>query len=495
MIFEALAGLLVALIGAFIFISIKYTKSVSEWILETSKFVYFTGHPLLDDDQKQEIITAKFKNVFKTLSIVIFKTILIILLIIIVVILFSIALLYLREGKVIDFQSPNISQELFPQYLYKAPFIVGSLLPILFIPFLPKILKSSKSNTNEYSPIDKFLHYTFLGNNSLAKTLFKIELSLNKNKLSSSAPVKNVYVSGLARAGTTVLMQYLGQLSEFKSLSYRNLPFLFLPVTWPKFSSKKKVKEKERFHKDGVKHSLNSYEALEEPFWLHYLGNDYIKEKTVKYHNISESVYEKYNSFRKLIAKDKIYLSKNNNHLLRASSLHLLDAENGNITKTIVPFREPYEQAKSLLNQHNTLSKLQEEDEFTLDYMNFLVHHEFGMNAKVSFLEEEDTHHVYDLDKNSIEYWLEIWYIFYKKVYEIYNGEENIYFFCYEIFVKDPHRSLVSLINAIELPVSLVDSISIKEFKPKKAAKSPSTDDKFLELYTKLNLIAINNKK
>ncbi len=63
MILEALSGLFVALIAVFIFITIKYSKSISEWVLATSKFVYISGHPLFDDDQKHELITANFKKV------------------------------------------------------------------------------------------------------------------------------------------------------------------------------------------------------------------------------------------------------------------------------------------------------------------------------------------------------------------------------------------------------------------------------------------------
>jgi hypothetical protein len=162
----------------------------------------------------------------------------------------------------------------------------------------------------------------------------------------------------MARAGTTVLMQYLGELQEFKSLSYRNLPFLFMPKTWPRLTFNKKSKEKERFHQDGVKHSLNSYEALEEPFFRNNLGEQYIKDDKIVKHELNQKVYKRYNSFRKLVAKDKIYLSKNNNHLLRAESLHQLDIKHDNKTITVIPFRYPYEQANSLLKQHKLLSEL-----------------------------------------------------------------------------------------------------------------------------------------
>ncbi len=71
-------------------------------------------------------------------------------------------------------------------------------------------------------------------------------------------------------------MQYLGQLPEFVSLSYLNMPFIFMPRTGPKTMSKDRGHEKERSHKDGMTHSLSTYEALEEPFWLHFVGADFV---------------------------------------------------------------------------------------------------------------------------------------------------------------------------------------------------------------------------
>ena len=112
----------------------------------------------------------------------------------------------------------------FQIFLLKLPFIAGSLLPIFFIPY---VKKNSLKERKLYSPIDKLLHYIFLGNKNVANFIFSIELFLYRKRLKEYKSGQNVYVSGLARAGTTVLMQYLGQLEEFKSISYFNLPLLF----------------------------------------------------------------------------------------------------------------------------------------------------------------------------------------------------------------------------------------------------------------------------
>jgi len=355
-------------------------------------------------------------------------------------------------------------------------------------------MKNRIQEKTTYTPIEKFLHYVFLGNSNISKALFRFELFLNKKTIDSEHKIQSLYISGLARAGTTVLMQYFGQISEFKSLSYKNLPFLFLPRTWPKFISKKsrRKNEKERFHQDGIKHDINSYEALEEPFWRNYMGENYIKDCTIVKHKIDLKLHTYYNFLRKLVASNKIYLAKNNNHLLRAKSLHGMDKKSGNIINTIIPFRNPYEQANSLLKQHLLLSEYQSKDPFVLDYMDFLVHHEFGLNHKISILGEIDL--IKCTNKSELDYWLEIWYLYYSDVYAQFSNEENFYFFNYNNFVLDPYSSLKNIMRLLSISEKIVDSLSIKEFKPRNKVKLHDQNDKYISLFSKLNYIAVNNE-
>ncbi len=488
MILEFFIGVFVSILAIISFLSLNYMKSINKWIIVTSKFIYFSGHPLLDDDQIFEEISKRFKNVFSSLVIVIFKTILFL---VIILILIGVSSLFIALAR--DIEIPNIgSQEfissLFPKYLIQFPFILGSLIPVFLVPLF---LNKRNKKKDVYSPIDKFLHYIFLGNKNIAKFLFKIELWIHKKQLNKSGASQNVYISGLARAGTTVLMQYLGQLSEFKSLSYRNLPFLFIPKTGLKLISKRKTEEKERFHQDGMTHSLNSYEALEEPFWRDYIGEKYIFDKIIQKHIIDQKVFEKYNAFRKLVAGDKVYLAKNNNHLLRAASLHKLDKAKGNNTITIIPFRDPYGQAKSLLKQHLLLSKLQKEDGFTLDYMDFLVHHEFGLHTKQPVLDNNNIQLITD-HKDSLEYWLKIWYVYYEEVYKQFSNKENFHFFNYNSFVEDPYNSLANLIGILDISEKRINSITLKKFTPKEKIKEEIMERKYTELYNKMDLITIN---
>lgn len=487
MVIDIILGIILSLIGLFFFFYIKYDRSLSTWILSLSKFIYFSGHPLLDDDEKFKLVKQKFGSVFVSLVVILGKTLLIILFLLFIVVVFSITRFLISGHAFAEIKQETLFSVLFPPYLLRWPFIVGTLLPVFVFPYF---LKGKKETT--YSPIDKLLHYVFMGNENFAKFLFSLESWINRKQIIKNQSTNNVYIAGLARAGTTVLMQYLGQVQQFKSLSYRNLPFLFLPKTGIKLSSKKKTRQKERTHHDGIMHSLDSYEALEEPFWRVYSGKDYIMENKLVSYQIPPKKYLKYQVFRKLVAGNKTYLAKNNNHLLRAESLHKLDKEAGITTITVIPFREPFAQAASLMNQHHHLSALQTEDGFTRDYMDLLVHHEFGLSLKVQVFDDLSMENIKSFDPENISFWLEVWHIFYEKVLSLYQEVEGVYFFSYDQFVENPQKSLQKLFTVLEIATDQPSLIEIKEFRKKEYSRENMIDQKFDILYKRLLSISIN---
>ena len=65
----------------------------------------------------------------------------------------------------------------------------------------------------------------------------------------------------------------------FRSLTYRDMPFILAPNCWHKvsrlFLQKKKLQQ--RAHRDGIKIGYDSPEAFEEIFWKTFYGSDFIK--------------------------------------------------------------------------------------------------------------------------------------------------------------------------------------------------------------------------
>lgn len=263
----------------------------------------------------------------------------------------------------------------------------------------------SRAPKGNYGTGSKFLHHMVLGNNFLGETLFDIERSLFPPNI---APGKShVFVAGLARAGTTVLMRTLYENGKFTSLTYRDMPFILAPNLWRRISgfSRQDTGMQERAHGDGLTIDYDSPEALEEVFWRTFCGKDYITENGLIPMTADDETLDKFKTFVGLVlnkTRDNCYLSKNNNNILRLNSIARAFPD----ALIIVPFRDPLQQAFSLLNQHKKFLKKHSEDPFAKKYMTWLAHHEFGADHRPFLFDginenEENT--------QNLSYWLMIW--------------------------------------------------------------------------------------
>ena len=100
--------------------------------------------------------------------------------------------------------------------------------------------------------------------------------------------------------------------------------------------------------------------------------------------------------------------------------------------------------------------KNQERDDFTLEYMNMLGHHEFGIGHK-KFKFKENLYN--NTDINSLDYWLDVWINYYNhlKKFISYN---NLYLIDYENFCKNPNSKIVEIIKIKEPDFKEVHLIS-----------------------------------
>lgn len=253
----------------------------------------------------------------------------------------------------------------------------------------------------DYSRIDRLLHQLALGLPAVGELSFDLE----KHLFSPDTGCRDVlYVTGLARAGTTILMRELYASTQFASLTYDDMPFALAPNLWGKLSAfnAKERKLKERAHGDGIQVDFDSPEALEEVFWRINCGEDYIQSNALNPHEVDAEILEELRKYHDLVCRKcgrSRYLAKNNNHILRLRSL-VSRAEN---TRFLVLFRHPAGQARSLFQQHE---KFRESDSFTRKYMTWLVHHEFGATHRpFQFHGNIDS----DLSPDSLDYWLQRW--------------------------------------------------------------------------------------
>ena len=101
---------------------------------------------------------------------------------------------------------------------------------------------------NNYSFIQQQLHHICLGNNFLKKSFFEIEKLIFYQKIQNIENQKHVFISGLPRSGTTVILQFIYNSKEYASLTYNDMPFIMAPSLFSKFYKRKLVPKKERMH-------------------------------------------------------------------------------------------------------------------------------------------------------------------------------------------------------------------------------------------------------
>lgn len=264
---------------------------------------------------------------------------------------------------------------------------------------------------NKYSLFQQILHRFALSSKFIREAAFDIESSL----ISSSNPDDNhIFITGLARSGTTILLNAIYEANIFASLTYGDMPFTLSPNLWSKIlPNQKKVDSIERFHKDGIRISIKSPEAFEEVFWKTF--NEADPDSKEKFKTYVQLIAHKY--------KKKRYLSKNNQNIKRISLI--LDIFPN--SKILVPFRDPVQHANSLLNQHKKFIKHSKKDRFFSNYIAWIGHTEFGQEYIP--IHSKNLSYKNDLD---INHWLEQWYLTYKQCHDTFKSSTNVHFISYE---------------------------------------------------------------
>ena len=264
---------------------------------------------------------------------------------------------------------------------------------------------------DSYSTADKLLHSLCLSSTQIKRLFFEVERTLFRDETASQFG-QHVFVCGLARSGTTALLEAIYSSGKFASLTYQDMPFVLAPNFWAKLRiSPQKSEPKERSHRDGMTVNIGSPEAFEEVFWqaIGERGNN------EQYQDYISLILKRYNRSR--------YLSKSNQNLNRLGRIGSIFPK----ANLLLTFRDPLCQAESLFTQHQRFSSLQMSLPFTKTYMNLIHHHEFGIGYRPNFSES-----IHFKDPNTIDHWLEQWFLTYEKAHRQYSKNRQVSFICYE---------------------------------------------------------------
>lgn len=302
----------------------------------------------------------------------------------------------------------------------------------------------------KYPLTSKLLHQLALEWPAIAELAFDIERATSLKNAPKSIDGKHIFISGLARSGTTILMRSLYQCSGLCSLTYKDMPFVLSPNIWAKITglSHQVSVAEERAHKDGILVDFDSPEALDEVFWRVFSGEDYIGQDALKPMTAETNLIEKFRDYISLILKrynSSRYLSKNNNNVLRIDSIRTAFP---NCT-IIVPFRDPIQHSFSLLTQHKLFAREQREDPFSRKYMSWLAHHEFGIDHRPFIWGKKLGN---SFKKDTLDYWLAQWIGVYEFLLEQYNADDTqVIFLGYETLCEQKETVWPKLLSILDL--------------------------------------------
>jgi hypothetical protein len=314
------------------------------------------------------------------------------------------------------------------------------------------------SFTKNYNFIERLLHYIAFSTPIVQKILCELENDLFKDKINGVNSQCEVFVTGLPRAGTTLILELLYGTREFSTFTYRNMPFILTPLFWERFSKpfQKKGETMERAHGDGIEVSFDSPEAFEEIIWLSYMKSQIITGDTISPIFPGDETLEFVKAFRcmvkKILLHDYVrkpeppprYLSKNNANLSRIELIHKLFPS----SIMVIPFRQPLAHVSSLMKQHERFTGYHQEDRFSKRYMEWLGHYDFGQNFKpINFGNWLDKAEFKSFSGKN--FWMSYWIAAYS--YVLNYKTENVYLVDFDKLLSNGKASLQTIANFLEL--------------------------------------------
>ncbi len=213
------------------------------------------------------------------------------------------------------------------------------------------------------------------------KFLGDIESDMLGDRLSAIPIDRPVFIAGVARSGTTLLLSLLSRLPHVATHHYSDFPFLFTPVAWNRLQERMAASGPpvERPHRDRIKITRDSPEAFEEPLWAHFFEDihdpDALHRLTAgdRHPAFDEFFLEHLRKVLMLRAGSR-YVSKGNYNITRIEYLADLLPD----ARFVIPVRHPVAQVESLLRQHRLFSEYSATDPRVPQYLQAAGHFEFG---------------------------------------------------------------------------------------------------------------------
>lgn len=237
----------------------------------------------------------------------------------------------------------------------------------------------------------------------LWKAVGNLETRILGEQLGQHSIVKPVFISGVARSGSTILTEIISRHPQFACHHYSDFPMTWVPYWWNSLRKQlplPKPEPRERAHRDRLMITADSPEAIEEVLWMHFFPGAH---KADGCHVLSgqerHPPFEKYyrDHIQKLLAvrHRQRYVAKNNYHVTRLEYLLQLFPD----ARFIIPIRSPEQQVASLVKQHRLFSGQDAEDPRVSRQLQRSGHYEFGpLRCPIIVSDDQRPHYSRDLD-------------------------------------------------------------------------------------------------
>lgn len=232
-----------------------------------------------------------------------------------------------------------------------------------------------------------------------------------------------IYIAGLARSGTTILLELLAAHPETATHQYRDFPPVFTPWLWDRWLARVPEKEEnaaERAHGDGISVTSHSPEAFEEVLWMAFF--DQIHDPARSSLLTRETDNKAFEIFygehiRKVLAirGGSRYVAKGNYNLMRLAYLQKQFTD----ARFVLPVRDPVWHIASLMKQQTLFEAGERAHPRAVDHLRRVGHFEFGLDRRpINTGDEAAVAKVQQLwaDGEEVAGWAHYWAMIYRTV-------------------------------------------------------------------------------
>jgi hypothetical protein len=334
--------------------------------------------------------------------------------------------------------------------------------------------KRTKNKKNSDFPAIGYAGYAlskfFSSSKKLSYFLSRIETLLSLEEINELTIDKPIYIVGLARAGTTIVLEMLSRHQSLASHRYRHFLMPFFPHRFSRIVDQSRffTKPRERVHKDGIIVTRESPEAVEEIFWQDFFDKSHNEDNSnVITGAMSNPNFEHFyrNHIRKLMINQRCsrYLAKNNYNITRLEYLkHIFPS-----VKFLLIVRNPINQIASLIKQTKLFIEMEDKNHLLIDWHRLTGHSEFGhYQTCINTGDNEIIHKIRKLWKNKETYvkgWAYYWSSIYNYVMNLLEAnkeiKESTLVIRYEDLCENPAETIDKILEHSELPLNNYEKI------------------------------------